>query len=60
MPEIERAVIDGRDALAYVIIRPSETAGVTVEAAANGISKKAAAYVLRSVADAWDGGGGEQ
>lgn len=59
MPEIDTAVIDGRDALAYVIIRGG-VEGVTVEAAANGIDKRAAAYVLRSVADAWDGGGGEQ
>jgi hypothetical protein len=47
------AFVDGRDALAYVIIRPSDF-GVEVEAAADGISRKAAAYVLRQVADQWD------
>ncbi|MGW1840810.1 hypothetical protein [Streptomyces sp. NPDC002067] len=43
--------IDGTDALAFVIIRPGSTeGGVSIEAAANGMSKEAAAYVLRHVA----------
>jgi hypothetical protein len=46
--------VDGTDALAYVIIRPAVYGGVEVEAAANGLSKPAAAHVLRRVADAWD------
>ncbi|MGW2692397.1 hypothetical protein ACWC3Y_11105 [Streptomyces sp. NPDC001296] len=47
--------VDGTDALAFVIIRPgSEEGGVSIEAAANGLSKEAAAYVLRHVADLWD------
>jgi hypothetical protein len=47
--------IDGADALAFVIVRPGQTeGGVAIEAAANGIDKKAAASVLRHVADLWD------
>jgi hypothetical protein len=47
--------IDGTDALAFVIIRPGEQeGGVSIEAAAKGLSKPAAAYVLRNVADQWD------
>jgi hypothetical protein len=47
--------VDGTDALAFVIIRPGETeGGVSLEAAAKGIDKPAAAYVLRHVADMWD------
>lgn len=46
--------IDGRDALAYVIIRPAEGGQVALEIAADGISKEQAAYILRYVADQWD------
>lgn len=47
--------VDGTDALAFVIIRPgSIEGGVSIEAAAKGLSKQAAAYVLRQVADMWD------
>ncbi|WP_367138945.1 MULTISPECIES: hypothetical protein [Streptomyces] len=47
--------VDGRDALAFVIIRPGTNGdGVSIEAAANGLSKEDAAYVLRYVADQWD------
>lgn len=50
--------IDGTDALAFVIIRPGKTeGGVSIEAAANGIGKPGAAYVLRHVANEWDDGG---
>lgn len=47
--------VDGRDALAYVIVRPvdDDEDRVAVEAAANGISKIAGANVLRQVADLW-------
>lgn len=51
------AFVDGRDALAFVIIRPSKKTpgeGVQIEAAANGISHATAAYILRHVADQWD------
>lgn len=49
------AFVDGRDALAFVIIRPNATGdGVSIEAAANGMSKEQGAYVLRHVADQWD------
>lgn len=47
--------VDGRDALASVIIRPATTEGtITLEAWAKGIGKPAAAHVLRHVADMWD------
>ena len=52
--------VDGTDALAFVIIRPGETEGaVSIEAAAKGLSKTAAAYVLRQVADMWDAENGQ-
>ena len=55
-PETTMTAIDGRDALAFVIIRPGGTDGsVSIEAAARGLSKPAAAYVLRNVAEQWDG-----
>lgn len=54
-PETTITAIDGTDALAFVIIRPGSTdGGVSIEAAAKGLDKKAAAYVLRHVADMWD------
>lgn len=47
--------VDGTDALAFVIIRPGETkGGVAIEAAANGMGKAQAAYVLRHVANQFD------
>lgn len=50
--------VDGTDALAFVIIRPGKTeGGVEIEAVANGMGKEGAAYVLRHVANGWDGGG---
>ncbi|MBT2505125.1 hypothetical protein J7I98_04280 [Streptomyces sp. ISL-98] len=54
-PDTTITAVDGRDALAFVIVRPGSTEGsVSIEAAAKGLSKPAAAYVLRSVADGWD------
>ncbi|MEU1800825.1 hypothetical protein [Streptomyces sp. NPDC019937] len=53
--EATMTAIDGRDALAFVIIRPGQTeGGVSIEAAASGLSKQAAAYVLRHVAQQWE------
>lgn len=53
--ETTMVATDGTDALAFVIIRPGTTeGGVSIEAAANGMSKQAAAYVLRHVADQFD------
>lgn len=55
--ETRSAVIDARDAMAFVIIRPApagEVDHVSVEAAARGMSKAVAAYVLRQVADRFD------
>lgn len=47
--------IDGRDALAFVIVRPGDdTEHVSIEAGARGISKSTAAYILRRIADQWD------
>jgi hypothetical protein len=57
-PKTTITAVDGTDALAFVIIRPGKTpGGVSIEAAANGIGKEGAAYVLRNVANQWDGGG---
>lgn len=53
--------VDGTDALAFVIVRPGETeGGVSIEAVANGMDKPGAAYVLRHIANQWDGGQGDQ
>lgn len=47
--------IDGRDALAFVILRPgTDKQHVVVEAGAKGISKGQAARALRQIADMWD------
>ncbi|WP_330236118.1 hypothetical protein [Streptomyces sp. NBC_00566] len=55
MSENRMVAIDGTDALAFVIVRPGETeGGVSIEAAARGLSKQDAAAVLRHVADLWD------
>ena len=55
LPELPQvAVIDGREALAYLIIRPNPAGGVTIESAANGIDRVQAAYCLRTIADKWD------
>lgn len=52
--------IDGRDALAFVIIRPGvDSTGVSIEAAANGLDKKTTAYILRHVADQFDAEDGQ-
>jgi hypothetical protein len=54
---VTMTAIDGTDALAFVIIRPGSTdGGVSIEAAAKGLDKASAAYVLRHVANQWDGG----
>lgn len=51
----DMTVVDGTEALAYVIIKPGRNdRRIVVDAAANGISKADAAYVLRQVADQWD------
>ena len=53
--EATMTVVDGREALAYVIILPNEDGnGVLIDAAASGISKQQAAYVLRHLAKQWD------
>jgi len=58
---VTMTAIDGTDALAFVIIRPGETqGGVSIEAAAKGLDQPTAAYVLRHVANQWDGGTGDQ
>lgn len=58
MTETRMVAVDGTDGLAFVIIRPGSTEGsVSIEAAANGMSKSAAAYVLRHVAEQWEAEG---
>lgn len=53
--------VDGRDALAYVIVRPGPNdRGVVVDAAAHGMTKKSAAFVLRQVADQFDAENADQ
>lgn len=57
MSETRMVAVDGTDALAYVIIRPNPgnpAKPIVVEAAATGLSKAAAAYVLRQIADQFD------
>lgn len=53
--ETRLVMVDGRDASAYVILRPTGTDGtIAVEAAANdGIDKRRVAQVLRHIADQW-------
>lgn len=46
--------VDGRDALAYVLLRRgAEPGAVSIEAGAKGVSKPMAAEALRAVADQW-------
>ncbi|CAL9530092.1 zinc finger domain-containing protein [Streptomyces sp. enrichment culture] len=54
--ETRLAVVDGRDALAFVVIRPAEEdpERIAVEASARGMGKAAAAYALRRTADQFD------
>lgn len=53
--------VDGTDAAFAVIVRPGVSEGmVTIEAFANGISKKQAAYILRKVADEFDAEAAEE
>ncbi|MFF9262018.1 MULTISPECIES: hypothetical protein [Streptomyces] len=52
--ETRLTVVDGRDALAFVIIRPAADDRVSVEAGSRGMSKAAAAYALRNIADRFD------
>lgn len=59
--ETRMVAVDGTDALAYVIIRPNPDGApenpIVAEAAAHGLSRRAAAHVLRSVADQFDPAG---
>ncbi|GGW68117.1 hypothetical protein [Streptomyces griseoloalbus] len=54
--EARLAVLDGRDVLAFVIIRPAgdDLDRIAVEASARGMSKAVAAYALRQTADQFD------
>ncbi|WP_405960576.1 hypothetical protein OG235_24590 [Streptomyces sp. NBC_00024] len=54
-PETKLVMVDGRDASAYVILRPTGTDGaVALEAAANeGVDKQHVAQVLRHIANLW-------
>ncbi|MEU3198484.1 hypothetical protein [Streptomyces sp. NPDC006996] len=55
-PADRLAILDGRDALAFVVIRPAgdDPERITVEASARGMSKAEAAYALRQTADQFD------
>ncbi|MGW3711368.1 hypothetical protein ACWDN6_14620 [Streptomyces albogriseolus] len=55
-PADRLAILDGRDALAFVVIRPAgdDPERITVEASARGMSKAVAAYALRQTADQFD------
>lgn len=53
-PSTGLAFVDGRDALAFVIIRPAAADRIAVESAAHGMSKAVAAYTLRQVAEQFD------
>ena len=58
--DVRMIAVDGRDALAYVIVRPgNDEHHVSLEAAARGISKTSAALILRQIADAWETEAGE-
>lgn len=47
-------VVDGRDALAFLIIRPSaDGAGFAIESGASGMTRKAAAVVLLAITERW-------
>jgi hypothetical protein len=50
----ELVMVDGRDALAAVILRRGRAGKLEVEALARGISRRDAAAALRMVADGWD------
>jgi hypothetical protein len=53
--EVGLALVDGRDALAWVILRPGpDNQHVMAEAGAKGITKGQAAAALRQIADKWD------
>lgn len=56
MSDTRLVAVDGRDALAGVIIRPSpdDPDRCVLDAWANGIGKREAAFYLRHVADLWD------
>jgi hypothetical protein len=53
-PETAVYIVDGRDALAYVLLRPAEGGAVLVEANAQGLTKQDAAGYLRRIAKHWD------
>lgn len=46
--------VDGKDALAFVIVRPGASEGtVSVDAGSNGMSKEQGAYILAQIAQRW-------
>lgn len=53
-PDVQLTMIDGRDALMMVLVRPADDGpGLVVEAHANGLGKKGAADVLEHLARQW-------
>lgn len=54
MPEAQLAMIDGRDALLMVLVKPGSADGmVAVDAHCNGLDKLQAAKILMHVARQW-------
>ena len=54
MAETQLAVIDGRDALLMVLVKPGSGEGfVSVDAHCNGLDKLQAARILMHVAKSW-------
>jgi hypothetical protein len=53
---VQLAMIDGRDALLMVLVRPGETSPdhVAIDAHCNGLTKSQAAYILRHIARQWE------
>jgi hypothetical protein len=50
-------VVDGREALAYVLVLPKpDGSGVLIDAGAHGITKPQAGFILRRVAQSWEEG----
>lgn len=54
MPEPQLAMIDGRDALLMVLVKPGSTPEhVAIDAHCNGLDKMQAAKILMHVARSW-------
>lgn len=53
--DVQLAMIDGRDALLMVLVRPGRDVDhVAIDAHANGLSKAQGAKILRHIAQSWE------